>query len=306
MLQNLAWRSRLAMGRIGTDMGSAHSERSVDQSIDYIEEVYGDYKRYGGVDCFRGRVAEIGPGDSAGVALLMRRYGCDRVDLIDRFLSRYDPTQQATIYESLSGRHQLESLRIGTCWNGRALSGVTWRNGESSEQYFKNCAREEPGSYDFIVSRAVLEHLEDPLECLRDMISCLRPGGRALHKIDLRDHGMFSIWHDELTWLEIPGFLWSWMTSCSGHPNRILSHRYRDVLEPMRCAGSIDYSMLITSLAGVGEIAPHRLFRDVGAVAWGRALALVERRRHAFAPEFRDVPSEDLATTGIFLVAEKH
>jgi len=305
MLLNLVWRVRLSTGRIESELGSAHATRTLEQSLDYIEEVFADYKRYGHIERFAGRVAEIGPGDNAGVALLMRAAGCDQIDLIDRFLSRYDAQQQARICDSLARRYDLDSLRMGASWDCRSLSGITWRNGESSEKYFSECARQNPQTYDLIVSRAVLEHLQDPLACIRNMVECLKPGGRMLHKIDLRDHGMFSPVHDELAWLEIPSVMWKLMTSQSGHPNRVLAHGYREVLEDLKRAGLIDYSLLITSLVGAGDVAPHRPFEDVERTAKSRALAFVKTKRKRLAREFRCVASEDLATSGVFLIAER-
>jgi hypothetical protein len=126
-----------------------------------------------------------------------------------------------------------------------------------------------------------------------------------LHKIDLRDHGMFSPLHDELTWLEIPSAMWKWMTSQSGHPNRVLAHRYRDVLEDLKRGGLIDYSLLITNLVGAGEVTPHKSFHELERLAQIRALAFVESKRWKLAREFRPVAAEELATSGVFLVADK-
>jgi hypothetical protein len=46
--------------------------RSTAKSVGYIEEVFTDYKKYGNIEKFFGVAAEIGPGDNAGVALLMK------------------------------------------------------------------------------------------------------------------------------------------------------------------------------------------------------------------------------------------
>jgi hypothetical protein len=116
----------LALGQIATESGSTHLRRSESESLSYIEEVFSDYKTYGGIEKFSGVVAEIGPGDSAGVAMLMRYDGCDRVDLIDRYYSHRNLEQQSNLYEALAQKYQLHYLkqqRIGMSNPCQALPG---------------------------------------------------------------------------------------------------------------------------------------------------------------------------------------
>ncbi len=190
---------RLLAGKIGTDSGATHATFSEAESLSYIEEVFTDYKKYGGLEKFFGRASEIGPGDNAGVALLMRRDGCSQVDLVDRYFSHRNPEQQGKIYEAIAQKYELDSLRTKNYWDEQALVGITWKIGQAAEVYFRKCARTQGQVYDFIVSRAVLEHLYDPLDALHEMITCLKPGGRMFHKIDFRDHGMFTPTCHELT-----------------------------------------------------------------------------------------------------------
>jgi len=189
MLDDLRWGIRLQGGHIETDSGATHAELSDEDSVRYIEEVFTDYKRYGNLERLNGIAAEIGPGDNVGVAMLMRQDGCHQVDLVDRYESRRDPQHQDRIYDALSKKLGLEWLKPGQSWNDREISGIVPRIGQSAEQYFKKCAENRGAIYDLIVSRSVLEHLYDPLDALDQMISCLKPGGCMLHKIDLRDHG---------------------------------------------------------------------------------------------------------------------
>ena len=92
----------------------------------------------------------------------------------------------------------------------------------------------------------VLEHLFDPIGALRDMAKSLKPGGCLIHRIDLRDHGMF-LNHHPLTYLTINELIYRRMTSESGRPNRILIHRYREWLEE----SNLDGEIRITRLAGI-------------------------------------------------------
>lgn len=211
---------RLTSGQIESDSGATHSTLSEEESVRYIEEVFNDYKQVGFIDKFHGVAAELGPGDNAGVALLMRHDGCEQIDLIDRYFSIRNVEQQSRIYESLAQRYVIDAFRLKESWDDQALAGITWKIGQSAEVYFGKCTQNLDKIYDFIVSRAVLEHLYNPLDALQHMVACLKPGGKMLHKIDFRDHGMFTPTHHELTFLQIPSPIYRLMVRNSGRPNR--------------------------------------------------------------------------------------
>lgn len=296
---------RLANKQIDTRSGTTHLTRSTEASIAYIEGVFNDYKQYSGLDRFSGVIAEIGPGDNAGVAMLMRGDGCQQVDLIDRFYSHRDVEQQSKIYEHLAQKHQLYDLRNSKQWDEKSLSGIHWKVGEPAEVYFDECKTHQKQFYDFIVSRSVFEHLYNPLDALRDMVACLKPAGKIIHKIDFRDHRMFTPEHHELTFLEVPTSIYPLMVRNNGRPNRILVHRYREVLEDMKSQGLIDYSLFVTRLVHAGEIIPHKPFAEINREICTQAIEWVESRRHNFAQEFSTVDSQDLAVAGVFLVITK-
>jgi SAM-dependent methyltransferase len=301
LAENGSWRIRHRLGRIRTRYGT-HMDASLQESVDYVEAVFADYLRYGELRAFHGRVAELGPGDNAGVALLMRQSGAERVDLIERFQPYADETQQAKIYEALSARHGLASFRSGDRWRSGALRGVRWVYGQRAEDYLDTCA---DSVYDFIVSRAVLEHLARPLDALRQMCRVLQPGGLLLHEVDLRDHGHFSRTHDELTWLRFSSRLWRAMTSHSGRPNRIPLNRYRQTLEGLRESDGITYRLLVKSLVGDVAIEPGIPYDEIPIELRQRAVSFVESRRSSFAREFQEVDAADLAVATFFIVARK-
>lgn len=288
-------------GYIKTRSGTIHSDRGLESSIDYIEDVFGDYKKYSGVETFHGRVAELGPGDSSGVALLFLNDGCASVDLVDRFYSTRDEKQHAEIYRELVSKYPCVAAN---CMDGDSIlpeahfSGVQRHYGRSAaaEEFFRS-----RGPYDFIVSRAVMEHLYDPVSALKDMATALAPGGMMLHKVDLRDHGMYSGCFHELRFLEVPSGLFRRMTRASGRPNRVLVNRYRETLE--ECG--LQVSVFVTRLASAGDIIPHRLYNDIAGDDRERSIAYVRSVRDRFAREFQALSDEDLSVTGFFLIAKK-
>lgn len=293
------WRLRHRRGDIDSDSGALHAALDVARSLDYILAVFDDYKRYARVDSFSGRMAELGPGDNCGVALLFLADGCESADLADRFYTRRSAALQARIYAALGDRIpgvarllRGSSLEDETSfaglerWHGPAAAGETFFSGRA---------------YDCIVSRAVLEHLYDPLLSIRLMAMALQPGGVMLHKVDLRDHGMFSTAFDELRFLRPPAWLHQAMTRASGRPNRVLAHRYRQCLEGC----GLSYEFLVTRLVGVGDIVPHLPYEQIPAAQRERACAHVRRVRGHMAAEFAGVTDEDLSISGIFIVARK-
>src|SRR5229473_2762503 len=68
------WRTKrqLNAGKIQGTSGTTHARKTLQQSLDYINQVFEDYLIYSGisVNMLQGkRILEIGPGDNLGVAL---------------------------------------------------------------------------------------------------------------------------------------------------------------------------------------------------------------------------------------------
>ncbi len=283
------WRARrrLAAGRIETRSGRRHADLDLDASIDYVERVAADYLAYAGRARFVGRLAEIGPGDSVGVAVMALARGAREVHTVDRYRTVRDGTREAAILAALAQRHGL--LVASPC-------GVVEHAGVAAETFF---ARTDL-TFDWIVSRAVLEHLFDPVAALDAMCARLAPGGVMVHRIDLRDHGMFA-GHHPLTFLTVPDWAYQRMTRGAGRPNRMLLPNYRDWLLRSGVSGSIR----VTRLVGIeGEVGPAP-WDALDHGSRRRALAEVASMRPRLAASLRTIADEDLAVAGIVLVAAK-
>lgn len=291
------WRAarRLVRGRLETRSGSRHAALDLDGSLAYIDRVYGDYCRYGGVERFVGCVAEIGPGDNFGVALRLLAGGAAEVHAIDRYVPERDEAGQRRIYEALATRPGFAALFEGSP-SERTIRGLRYHPGTPAERFF----RETPARFDAIVSRAVLEHLYDPLAALDDMARALKPGGLMIHRIDLRDHGMFAGRHP-LTFLTIPPWLYRRMTRASGRPNRVLMPAYRDWLARSGLIGSLR----VSRLAGLAdEIVPTPI-EALDPTLKARAHDVVRGIRPRLAAPFRALDDDALAVSGVVLVARK-
>src|SRR5262249_42780094 len=199
-----------------------------------------------------------GPGDNLGVAMKLLVAGASQVVSLDRFYAHRNPQQQEQIYRELRGRLSEDEQQVfdsfvkldgGVDIDAQRLRYIPGIEIESSVDVLA------PGSFDFIVSRAVLEHVRDPDAAFAAMDQLLAPGGRMLHKIDFRDHGIFSdAGHHELTIYALPDAIHRLMANDSGKPNRRLSDYYR------RKMAELGYraTLLVTRVVGAdgGGIPP--------------------------------------------------
>lgn len=191
-------RLRFAMGRIESNTGSTTNALRVEDAVAYIHRTFRDYERYGGLEGGKLQGAdllEIGPGDSLGVGLLFLARGAASYTTIDKFFSERDPDNERRIYERL--RQDLSPDERARFDAAVTLDGAPRFNPDKVRTIYGHGAQEAgrvlaPGSFDGIVSRAVLHEIYEAREAIEAMDAVLRPGGWMLHKIDLRDDGLFS------------------------------------------------------------------------------------------------------------------
>jgi len=304
------WRRRRAFksGNTVTAYGSTHEFWSLEKSVDYINLVHREYVQYSGLgaDAFRGsRILEVGPGDNFGVALKFLAGGAKQVVCLDKFYSERNVEQQTRIYQELRKQLSAEEARVfDECIK---LNGEIVLNEERLQYIYGHGVEEadqilEPGSFDFIVSRAVLHNVYDIDRGFASMDRLLASGGHMSHKIDLSDENMFSSrGMHPLTFLTIPERIYYLMASDSGKPNRKLVSDYREQLQKR----GYDTKILITTVLGVGPLVPHKEQIEQGVDYSDKTLSLIREIRPRLAAPFRDRSDAELAATGIFLVATK-
>jgi SAM-dependent methyltransferase len=266
-------------------------------------------------------ILEIGPGDNVGIAIKFLVAGAKQVVCLDKFFSMQDWEQQCSIYQAL--REQLNSdeqqifddvidLEHGIVGdrfivppdlsrsktNSSKLVYMYGSGIEEAEELF------EPESFDLIISRAVFEHVYDPDAAFSVMHTLLKPDGYMLHKIDFRDHGIFSKHkHHPLTFLTIPDPIYRLMVYDSGKPNRKLVSYYRKKTKEL----GLDAKILITHLVGVeSEIIPHKETVSFGIDYGAATLTLLNSIRPHLQDEFKHISDEDLMISGIFLIAQRN
>jgi SAM-dependent methyltransferase len=299
-LGQLLYRTGLRRHQSGTTLDRLDPERS----LEYVRRVFDDYVYYGGLgprDLIGKRSLEVGPGDSLGVALLFVAHGATQVVCLDRFQSSFNAEKQRAIYRALLSGLKGEARERATASldeSGGIRAGlINCRCGfpiETAHEHLPN------GSFDLIVSRAVLEHVYDVDRAWKSMDRLLAPGGRMLHKIDFRCHGFYEALHP-LWWLTVPDWLWRTVSSPDPTLNRARRPAY------VRLAKETDYScrIRITHLTTrQDELVPHLDQFDAAEMS-PEELAFIEKIRPRLALPFRLMAAEDLLINGIFLTATK-
>lgn len=225
-------------------------------------------------------ILEYGPGDLPGVAMLLVAKGARKAYCVDRFpLVSIDEKSEAVIRRLAARLSGAEQQRFLACM----ANPDDPRQGFAVEhvEYLvrPNGLSEMNEAVDLVISRAVLEHVNDLEATFADMVGAMRPGSLSLHQVDLKSHGLHRI--NPLDFLEYPEWLWNLMYSHKGVPNRWRVDRYREILTKL----PLD----------VLDLHPTALFNkeDVTNVT-GR-----------LAAPFRKVSRDDLAWQGFWLSCRK-
>jgi SAM-dependent methyltransferase len=272
--------------RLTHETGRGEQEQTPAQIAEYFIGCFDDYRRQLDLDeaafaaYLQGRrVLEYGPGDILGVALLLYAHGAESVHCFDRFPLHTVSEKNLRVYERLlesldpPQRQRAEAAFVepGTPASGfrpEAIGYFVSRDGLSGASR----------QYDLVISRAVLEHVDNLAGTARDVAQALKPDGLSIHEVDLRSHGLDRYQaFDFLTW---PEPVYRLMFSQKGFPNRWRLNRYRDLFEQ---AG-----MRIRKLEPTTRLPAEKV-------------ALIEP--HLAAP-LRGVSAEELSWMGFWMVLE--
>lgn len=175
-------------------------------------------------------VLEYGPGDIPGVALLLVAYGARKVYCVDRFpLVSIASKNLDVIHQLANTLTEPERQRFDQCFNNTKAPEAGFNSKHIEYLVRPNGVSGLQGEVDIVLSRAVLEHVNDLDATFDDMVRAMRPGAVALHQVDLRSHGLHVT--NPLDFLAPPNWLWQLMHSHKGVPNRWRANRYEQIIE---------------------------------------------------------------------------
>jgi SAM-dependent methyltransferase len=224
------------------------------------------------------RLLEYGPGDLPGASLLMLAYGAEQVVCIDRYPLLSLSEKNIGVLRSLMAELPADMRRrLGQVFqhSGDPASGF---NPDKITYIVGTKLAGTSKSFDFVYSRAVMEHVMDLDTPFHEMKRALSKNGVGAHKVDLSSHGLHKL--NPLDFLCWPGWLWDAMQRHKGGPNRHRIDFYRELLhrtgfDKWRAAPTGHYTR-----AEVTEI------------------------RSCLDPCFRHTSDDDLAWKGCWLVHE--
>jgi SAM-dependent methyltransferase len=302
-LNYFAGQLRYRLGLRSHLSGATHLTHSVEAGAEYVTRVFDDYLAVSGMgadDLAGQRILEIGPGDNLGVALLFAAHGAADVTCLDRFAPVRDEDKNRAIYQALlADLAPVPRARAREVLGSGGVPRLPVR--VRRDLAIEDAASTLPAaSYDCIVSRAVLEHVFDPSAAWASMDALAAPGALLLHKIDFRNHGFYSSLHP-LAFLEIPTWLWPWLSS----PDPTLNRHRTSSWESLAIRSGYTPSIMVTHLSLEHDELPLDALRwplDMASRPEREALA---RLRPRLARPFNTATLDDLAVAGIFLVARK-
>jgi len=308
------WRSRL--GLFQTTAGAMDSRIDTDEAVAYIEQVFADYCRYADLDdsWFENRsVLELGPGDHLGVALLCIAAGARQVICLDQFYCVRDAARERRIYVELRSRlpeHQRARFDQAVTLDQEIVfhpDRIQYIYGTGAQKASDRLGGQK---FDVILSRSVLEEVDQVDQAFRIMDHSLASGGWMIHQIDMSDYGMFSS-HGlhPLEFLTVPSTLYRWMTRSCSKPNRHLTDFYRDQMSRLGYDAKLIRTHVVAEKGYLGtpltdihppvtELVPSLHYQPAHQ-------ELVRKIRPRLQPEYRQLSEQDLLTAAAFLVARK-
>ena len=223
------------------------------------------------------RVLEYGPGDVPGVALLMLAHGAQQVYCVDRFSMIDLSEKNVAVLRCLMDELPTSARQVAErCFRTPGDPASGFREDRLKYLVGRTGLSGLRDAVDLVISRAVLEHVNDLSATFADMRLALRPGGIAIHQVDLKSHGLHR--RNPLDFLTWSNALWALMYSGKGIPNRWRVDRYRQEL------ADNGLNVLVMRPTALAER------RDIDAV------------RPYLAAPFRNVSSEDLSWLGMWIV----
>lgn len=288
----------------GHRSGATHAAIGVDDSVEYVRRVVTDYLDYGGLGeggLAGTRILELGPGDNLGVALCLVAKGARSVTCLDRFRPLRDELRNGRIYRRLHETSTAAERRVMDAALRWSADGTVRFDPERIDCRYGVAVEEASsvlpaGSFDVVISRAVLEHVYDLEAAWHGMTRLLAADGRMWHKVDFRNHGFFAGVHP-LHFLTLNPALWKLVSSPDPTLNRQRLPSYLRL-----AAGSFErVEVYVTHVLENDELLPHRARLEAGRDYGQRELALLASIRPRLRSPFREMTDEELLISGIFM-----
>jgi hypothetical protein len=201
-------------------------------------------------------ILEYGPGDMPGVALLLVAFGARKVYCVDRFpLVKVASKNLQVIRQLADSLSEPERIRFDQCFINPAVPEDGFNPACIEYLVRPNGLSGLAQEADIVISRAVLEHVNDLEATFKDMEVAMKEGAVALHQVDLRSHGLHV--SNPLDFLVAPRWLWRLMHSHKGVPNRWRADKYEMIVQKLGVSRTVFKPTTLFDTKQVTEIRPQ-------------------------------------------------
>lgn len=306
ILKNAVNGFRLKPGSKVRFIDETPSDEVAHEKVGYIRYMFDEYLRYLPNGIQGKTVLELGPGDNFGVALLCLAHGADTVVCLDKYAAVRQPEFECRVYwklrETLTGEQQARFDQVVILDKQATFD-------EERLRIINDCPLENAASRlgkfqpHLILSRSVLEYLKTLEGAFDVMDRLLPPGGQLIHKVDVRDDGLFSAsGHHPLTFLTPSEITYRAMTSFTYRPNRMRIDDFRCQLQRLGYPFELPITQLLEQEKEFSSPISH-LVKDNH---YGKKeVERIKEIRPHLAKHFSAMSNEDLLTTGFWLIAKK-
>jgi SAM-dependent methyltransferase len=304
MYQDVLRRTHLKADQIGGEPQAGFDPKQ----LDLIDNTFNRYLKYSGLtrETLKDKtVLEIGPGEYIGVALRFLAAGAREVVCLDKFVHFQSSPAHLRLYrelrKTLTDEDRERFDRVVNLENGIQLdtNRLKWIYGKGVEE---TDSLFPPAYFDVIVSAAVLEEIYNTDMAFQKMDRLLSPGGYTIHKIDVRDYGMFSKhgFHP-LEFLTVPDSVYRYMSEATGQPNRQLANYYRDKMKEL----GYESNIYIALVAGQKEMPEYKTVVQEGVDYPADRMKSYQAMRPQLLDRYQAVSDQDLITEALLLVGKK-
>jgi SAM-dependent methyltransferase len=304
MYQDVLRRTHLKADQIGGEPQAGFDPTQ----LQLIDNTFNRYLKYSGLtrETLKDKtVLEIGPGEYIGVALKFLAAGAREVVCLDKFVHFQNSPAHLRLYQELRKTLTAEDRerfdRVINLENGIKLdtNRLKWIYGKGVEE---TDSLFPPAYFDVIVSAAVLEEIYNTDLAFQKMDRLLNHGGYTIHKIDVRDYGMFSKhgFHP-LEFLTVPDSVYRYMSEATGQPNRQLANYYRDKMREL----GYESKIYVAIVAGQKEMPEYKTVVQEGVDYSTDRLKSYQAMRPHLLDRYQSVSDEDLITEALLLVGKK-
>jgi SAM-dependent methyltransferase len=145
-----------------------------------------------GIDPASSRILEIGPGIAFGSMAFLRAAGA-RVAVTDRWLAPWSQSFHGPVYSTIADKLEgREGFDVAPLRRMVAASAYDASTIECIQDAAEDLSSIPDGTFDAVISNAVLEHIERPAVAFKELYRVTREGGAGLHQVDFRDHRDFN------------------------------------------------------------------------------------------------------------------